>query len=209
MHRTSFLNFHKFYSTAKSKTSTSSSSSKSNKTKILRNETFCWSTFAFSFVNNVWHWQHLLQHVVSWWHQLTQFSRESVFGILHSSQFPVLPGIFQMSNTLPTPHEWKETSQVFLPLSFLPSLCQLFTYCHAFWRYNGWCRQNVSHSVWEDQLTNQKAMNNINKPSTNLTKIVKRKYNYAREVRDYFIAIQIPSFIVWTCCVCQRGLQGH
>ena len=109
--------------------------------------------------------------------------------LLRSSQFPVLPGISKMLNTLPTPHERKETILVFSPFPLLPSQCHTI-----------FASTMPQKNQLDGRPTNQSESNS--KPSTNQTKLVKRKSNSARElkVRVYFIVIQILSFTDWTCC---------
>ena len=97
---------------------------------------------------------------------------------------------------VPTPNEQKKGQTVFSPF-LLPK--------HQRRLVSLQCRQKVSVRKPTDQSESN------SKPSTNQTKVVKRKSNRARELKVcvYFVVIQIPPFIYWTCGAGRRGVRGH
>ena len=94
--------------------------------------------------------------------------------------FRCAAGYLGMSNTLPTPHERQETS-----LSF-----HHFRFCLAYSMHLRRFRTMLPKCRPDQSESNHK-------PSTNETKIVKRKSSHARSLKVciYFIIIQILSFI--------------
>ena len=128
----------------------------------------CWELWEF-FTSERWRWCFRRNTRLAHWPNLSA-STVITSSAFVSSQFPVLSGIeFWILNTLPTPHEQKETSLVFSPFSFLPSLCHAFSPVQTTMLHKS---QREKTNYW----TNQPESNS--KPWTSQTKIVNRKSNH-------------------------------